>query len=79
MKKELTKIFRDIMLDSNLNLLPNMTPKDISNWDSFNHLNLILALEDMYVVEFSSEEIDSISSVKDLIKYLEKKGITSDF
>jgi len=79
MKNELTKIFRDIMQDSKLNLLPSLTPTEISNWDSFNHLNLILALENMYALEFSSEEINNISSVKDVIKCLEKKGITSDF
>jgi acyl carrier protein len=44
-------------------------------WDSINHLNLIVELEDKLNVFFSSEEIEYLDSVEKLTNLLEKKGV----
>jgi acyl carrier protein len=50
-----------------------MKRADLPVWDSVNHLNLIVELEEQLNVSFSTEEIPEIKSVKDLMLLLEKK------
>ena len=42
-------------------------------WDSFTHLNLMVALEKEFDVEFTPSEMGSISSYLDVIKVLKEK------
>ena len=42
-------------------------------WDSFAHLNLMVALEKEFNVEFTPSEMGSISSYLDVIKVLKEK------
>lgn len=44
--------------------------KNLAQWDSLNHLNLMLALEDEFGVEFSDNEIASIDSFTSLAETL---------
>lgn len=46
---------------------------DLPVWDSVNHLNLIVELEEQLNVSFLTEEIPEIKSVKDLMLLLEKR------
>ena len=41
----LTQLFREMFADDDIVLTPATTAKDIDGWDSFNHLNLIVATE----------------------------------
>ena len=42
-------------------------------WDSFTHLDLMVALEKEFNVEFTPSEMGSISSYLDVIKVLKEK------
>lgn len=42
-------------------------------WDSFNHLNLIIELEDIFTVKYSKEEIESMLSVSSIIEITQRK------
>jgi acyl carrier protein len=46
---------------------------DFGAWDSINHLNLIVELEDFYHVNFSMDEIKEMFSVKKIVDILAKK------
>ena len=51
------------------------TDKDnLPDWDSINHLNLIVELEDRLNIQFSPEEIESMKSVSSLIDLIQKKS-----
>jgi acyl carrier protein len=45
----------------------------IESWDSLQHLNLILALEQEFGLQFTPEEIERLSSVGDINALLEQK------
>lgn len=45
----------------------NSSPDVIEEWDSLNHMNLIVALEEEFGVEFSEDQIASMLNYK-LIK-----------
>ena len=43
--------------------------------DSLDLFDLVMELEDKYNIEIPSEELESIVTVGDMIKYLEAKGV----
>ena len=40
------------------------SPDNIESWDSIHHLNLVLALEQEFEVQFTPEEIEQLLSVE---------------
>ena len=49
------------------------TPQSIEAWDSIQHLNLVLALEEKFGVELSPEEIEQMTSIGEVAKLVEGK------
>ncbi|MBO5278386.1 MAG: acyl carrier protein [Lachnospiraceae bacterium] len=43
--------------------------------DSLDLFELVMALEDEYSVEIPAEDLNALSTVEDVIKYLENKGV----
>jgi acyl carrier protein len=73
---KLQGVFREVFEDSELAIVPEMTAQDVPEWDSFNHINLVVALEEAFSVVFSSDEIARMRNVGDLVERLQKKGIS---
>ncbi len=46
---------------------------DLVSWDSIQHLNFVLSVEQEFGVAFRPEEIESINSVRGMIDTLENK------
>jgi acyl carrier protein len=71
---------RDILSDV-LEIAPEQVTPELSiataeNWDSFRHLQAILAIEGEYGVQFDPQRIPELTSVSLLQTELEKKGAT---
>ena len=49
------------------------TPQSIEAWDSIQHLNIVLALEEKFAVELSPEEMEQMTSVGEIAKLVEAK------
>jgi acyl carrier protein len=49
------------------------SPETIENWDSLNHLNLVLAIEQEFGIQLMPEEIDRLLSVEDIMVLLDEK------
>lgn len=43
--KRLTNVFREVFDDDTIELTDETTSDDIEDWDSFEHINLIVAVE----------------------------------
>jgi acyl carrier protein len=54
-------------------------PDDIGTWNSFNHLNLVVTLEDRCGVSFSTDEIASMLSVGEIVARLREHGVDIDW
>jgi acyl carrier protein len=52
---------------------PESSPNTIVNWDSLQHVNLVLALEQNFNVQFGPEEITEMSNIKLIVLLLEEK------
>lgn len=68
-------IFREVFGLDDLVITPEMTARDVKDWDSFNHINLVINLESTFGIEFSTDEIASFSCVGDILKVLRKNGV----
>jgi len=53
----------------------NSSPENIEQWDSLQHMNLILALEEDLKIKFTDEEIAQMIDVHLILKALRTKNI----
>ncbi len=53
------------------------SPDTVENWDSVQHLNLVLALEEKFGLQLSPEEIEQMKTLGDTAKLIESKLQTS--
>lgn len=70
---QLTTIFRDLFDDENLVLTPSLTAADVPEWDSFNHINLIVAIEARFKIKFHTAELEQLHTVGHLVELIERK------
>ncbi len=54
-------------------IMPGSSPDTIEEWDSLQHLNLVLALEQEFGLQFSPEEIEQLLSVELIVDLLEER------
>lgn len=62
----LTEIFRDVFMNDDLTLTPDLSAKDVEGWDSFKQIEIILATEARFGIRLKTREIDALSCVGDL-------------
>ena len=70
---KLTDIFHDLFDDDSIVLTPQTTAKDIEEWDSFNHINLIVSVESRFQIKFQTAELESLRNVGELVEKIQQK------
>ena len=70
---QLTPIFHDLFDDEQLVLTPGLSAGDVPEWDSFNHINLIVAVESTFRIKFQTAELESLQTVGHLVDLISKK------
>ena len=68
----LQPIFRDI-LDPNLELTEDLDASKVPEWDSLNHISLVVAIESEFGVELSAQELATLRNVGDMAQLLATK------
>jgi len=58
-----TRILRDLLLDDSILLKMDSRREDVSNWDSFNYINFIVAVEIEFGVKFKVADVESFQNV----------------
>ncbi|MBV9555251.1 MAG: acyl carrier protein [Alphaproteobacteria bacterium] len=69
----LTTIFRDVFLSDDLDLKPELSAKDVPEWDSFKQIEIIIAAEERFGIKFRTRELDSLNNVGDLARLIAAK------
>jgi acyl carrier protein len=72
--EQLTGIFREVFDDDNLVVTPELSAKDVPDWDSVNHIRLVVSIETEFKLRFTVEEIEKLQNVGDLVKLLQPKA-----
>ena len=63
-----TRILRDLLLDDSIELTMETQREDVPNWDSFNYINFIVAVEIEFGVKFKVADIESFANVGAIVK-----------
>ncbi len=68
------EIFRDVLDDESIQLKRETTASDVEEWDSLNHIQLIVAIEKKFKVRFTAQEIRSWKNVGEMCDALVKSS-----
>ncbi|MEZ4409392.1 MAG: acyl carrier protein [Polyangiales bacterium] len=71
--EKLTEIFKEVFDLDALTLRDDMVAADVEEWDSLNHVKLVLAIESGFGVKFSTREIAGWKNVGDMTRTLRSK------
>ena len=77
MLEELQKIFREVFDDATLVVTPETSAIDIEAWDSLSHLNLVMAMEKEFDIQFDFEELNALRNVGEMMTLIQKKQNSS--
>ncbi|MCP3394700.1 acyl carrier protein [Bradyrhizobium sp. CCGB12] len=66
-------VFREVFDNPALNINREMQAKDVANWDSLNHITLIMTLEETFKVKFSTREVMGFQNVGEMMDCLRGK------
>jgi len=72
-RARLTEIFREVFDDESIEISNEMTAKDVEEWDSLNHINLIVAVERNFKVRFTTKEVTNVANVGEFVALLKGK------
>lgn len=65
--ENLTKVFREVFDDEEIQLTEATTADDIEDWDSLEHINLIVAVEQEFKMKFNMNEVTSMKNVGEMV------------
>jgi len=68
-----TAIIRDVLDDASLKIDRETTADQTEGWDSFNHINIVVAIEQEFHIKFKTAEIESLRNVGELVTLVGEK------
>jgi acyl carrier protein len=71
--RKLTSIFNEIFDEESIVVRPDLTAHDVDEWDSLNHIRLILTAEKEFQVRFSASEIGKLQNVGEFVELIRRK------
>lgn len=63
----LSKVFQDVFDDDSISVNDNTTAEDFEDWDSFEHVNLIVGIEDEFSFKIPADKVLSMQNVGEMI------------
>jgi acyl carrier protein len=72
--QRLTGVFCDVFDDDGIQLSPETTANDVDDWDSFQHINLIHAVEREFKMKFSMRQVSSMKNVGEMVNIIANSG-----
>lgn len=60
---KLNEVFQDVFDDDTITVQDDTTAADIEDWDSLEHINLIVAVESAFQIKFNMGEVNAMKNV----------------
>ena len=70
--EDLLPIFREVLENDNIELTESTVAADVPEWDSLNHIYLVVAIEKQFKIKFTTHQIQSWQCVGDVLNELNK-------
>ena len=63
----LNEVFQDVFDDKDITVNDLTTADDIEDWDSLEHINLVVAVEKKYNIKFNMGEVNRFKNVGEMV------------
>ncbi len=70
--EDLLPIFREVLENDDIELNESTVAADVPEWDSLNHIYLVVAIEKQFKIKFTTHQIQSWQRVGDVLNELNK-------
>lgn len=64
----LDEVFQDVFDDEDIHVEPETTANDIEDWDSLEHINLVVAVENKFGIKFNMGEVVEMKNVGEMVQ-----------
>ena len=71
---KLNEVFQDVFDDEDISVNDSTTADDIEDWDSLEHINLIVAVERAFGIKFSMGETTSMKNVGAMVDIIAERA-----
>ena len=71
----LNEVFRDVFDDDTIIVTDTTTAMDIEDWDSLEHINLIVAIEKRFGMKFNMGEVTTMKNVGEMVDIIIERVI----
>lgn len=68
--EKLNEVFQNVFDDENITVNANTTADDIEDWDSLEHINLVVAIEKKFEIKFNIREVKQFKNVGDMVNVI---------
>ena len=65
--EKLNTVFRDNFDDDDLVIVDETNSSDIEDWDSIEHINLVIAMEKKFDLKFNIREVGKLANVGEMV------------
>ena len=70
--EEVTEIFRDVFDDEELEIGDETNAEDIEEWDSLEHINLVINMEKKFSLKFNIKEVGALANVGEMVDLIDR-------
>ncbi len=67
------EILRDIFDDDTLEVTESTCSDDVEDWDSLEQINILVAIQDRFGIQFSLDDVSDLKDVGDTLDLIESK------
>ncbi|MBQ9142449.1 MAG: acyl carrier protein [Lachnospiraceae bacterium] len=72
--ERLNMVFREVFDDESITVNDDTTSDDIDDWDSFEHINLIVAVEDEFAMKIPMGKVVTMKNVGEMVDIILELG-----
>ncbi len=70
---KVNEIFRDVFDDDSLIITDSTNSDDIEDWDSLEHISLIISMEKEFDLKFDIKEVNKLENVGQMVDMIREK------
>ena len=70
---EVSTIIRDVLDQPELQIGAATSARDVEGWDSFNHINIVVAVEGRFGIKINTAEVEELRNVGEFVALVVRK------